>query len=79
MEGNDGRKEALDNLNKVITEASTILLTLKKINNGTYNEDQGPIQFDYCTSDELARKVSSLENITEQISDIVFQRKRRRK
>ncbi len=79
MEGNDGRKEVLDNLSKVITEASTILLTLKKINNGTYKDDQSPIQFDYCTSDELARKVSSLENITEQISDIVFQRKRRRK
>ena len=79
MESNDGRKEVLDNLNKVITEASTVLLTLKKINNGTYNEDQGPIQFDYCTSDELARKVASLENITEQMSDLVFQKKRRKR
>ena len=75
----DGRKEVLDNLTEAISKASTALLDLKKINEGTYKEGQARIQFDFVTSNELADKVAALERITKDLEAITFQKKRRNK
>jgi hypothetical protein len=79
LNAENGTKQVVDNLQEGLTHISQALRDLEKINNGEYKEGQDKIQFDFCTSPELAEKVNHLESVIKEISDITYQKKRRSK
>lgn len=64
----DNTLKALRSINSLLSQSLEII---KKV-----NEDE---QWDFCTDDELARKVNETERLAKEISDVVFQKKRKKK
>lgn len=59
--------QALGSINSLLGQS---LQKIKEI-----NEDE---QFDFCTNSELAERVSKAESLIKEISDIVFQKKKKK-
>lgn len=75
----NGTQQVVDKLGEAYNLIYEAVRDLKKINNGEYKEGQSKIQFDFCTSPELARKADYLESIVKELNDITYQKKRRKK
>lgn len=63
------KQNTINTLMKINSLLSETLMKIKEI-----NKDE---QFDFCTDNKLAEEVCKTETITKEISDIVFQKKKK--
>lgn len=75
----NGTQQVVDDLQAGYALIVKAVNNLKKINSGEYKKGQDRIQFDFCTSPELARQADYLEVIVKELNDITYQKKRRKR
>ncbi len=72
LNATDGTQKTIEDLRHAWSILQSCCLRIQEINNGYYNFQQLPIQFDYCTCSELANWTNNINDIVKKLNKVVY-------